>query len=105
MDKREFHTKQCRYYKGEPQNPYQRTDAKFILWELERHWVELEAKSNTQQLFSYVAEYNAAGLGQYASNNKTPLRLRALLLNRFYAQSGHIPYGATEFKQWFEKYY
>lgn len=105
MEKRDFYTSQCRYYKGEPQCPYQRTDVRCALWDYERHWVEQEANNNTQLLFSFVADYNAAGLGQYATSNKTPLRLRALLLNRFYAQSGHIPYGAAEFKQWFEKYY
>ena len=105
MDKLEYFTSKCLYYKGEPKCPFERTDGRCILWQLEKRWVEMEASSNTELLFSYVADYNAAGLGQYATQSKAPLRLRALLLNRYYSQSGHIPYGAEDFKQWFEQYY
>lgn len=105
MDKREFYNEKCRYYKGEQQCPYKQNDERAILWDIERRWVEAEAKGDTKLLFEYVADYNAAGLGQYATDNKTPVRLRALLLSRYYHQSGHIPYGAAEFKQWFEKHY
>jgi len=68
--------KQCRYYKGEEESPYEGVDQdKDMLWFYESHWV----MSGTNE--DMVSDYH--GLHISTDNISIPTSLKALLFNRF----------------------
>lgn len=97
---RESLIKQCRYYKGEAENPFdgqENNDALF--WFYEQRWVEL-----TIQQDSYLQwmsdEYARRGLADFHA--EIPIGLRAILYNRY----NHWTCGGDDnFKNWFEQDY
>lgn len=88
--------KQCRYYKGETENPFEgkgNNDALF--WFYEQKWVEWTIK---QDSFQYLAdEYSRLGLADF--HTEIPITLRAILYNRYdhWAQGG-----VEDFKKFLE---
>lgn len=100
MDKQQF-LKKCRFYKGEPANPYEGTD-KALLWFCESKWVEMSLNTAGNGLLAdYVSEYNTIGLYDFERDDNTPQTLKALLYNRF----THLRCGdyqnPPEFKKWY----
>lgn len=99
---KQLYIDKCRYYKGEDSNPYKEQHA--LCWRLESRWCAMELEQSNI-LNEYKTEYIHSGLLLYSANDGVPIRLKALLLVRFYAQNGSIPYGASDFKHWYEHHY
>lgn len=98
----------CRYYKGEPENPYEGTeDNTGLLWHYERHWVDVLAESY-ENAKPYRADYEYLKLGDFYIEVDVPRSLIGLLVNRYLHWGGG--YGAPEeensaFKRWFRREY
>ena len=76
MPTKEELIKQCRYYKGEEESPYEGVDQdKDMLWFYESHWV----MSGTSE--DMVSDYHRLHIS--TDNISIPTSLKALLFNRF----------------------
>ena len=76
MATREELIKQCRYYKGEEESPYEGVDQdKDMIWFYESHWVMSGAS------LDMVSDYNRLHI--VTDNITIPTSLKALLFNRF----------------------
>ena len=76
MPTKEELIKQCRYYKGEEESPYEGVDQdKDMLWFYESHWV----MSGTSE--DMVSDYHRLHIS--SDNISIPTSLKALLFNRF----------------------
>ena len=76
MPTKEELIKQCRYYKGEEESPYEGVDQdKDMLWFYESHWV----MSGTSE--DMVSDYHSLHIS--TDNISIPTSLKALLFNRF----------------------
>lgn len=76
MATREERIKQCRYYKGEEESPYEGVDQdKDMLWFYESHWV----MSGTSE--DMLSDYHRLHIS--TDNISIPTSLKALLFNRF----------------------
>lgn len=76
MATREELIKQCRYYKGEDESPYEGVDQdKNMLWFYESHWV----MSGTSE--DMLSDYHRLHIS--TDNISIPTSLKALLFNRF----------------------
>ena len=76
MATREELVKQCRYYKGEEESPYEGVDQdKDMLWFYESHWV----MSGTSE--DILSDYHRLHIS--TDNISIPTSLKALLFNRF----------------------
>ena len=100
MNKREKLINGLRYYKGEPQNPYENGDAA-AFWEYERTWVDMMLAEN-DALVRCWDEYTAGGLADFEKHDGVPALLKALLYSRFvYWLTGT----ASEFKVFYRRRY
>ena len=92
---------QCRYYKGEEENPFEGIDQnKKMLWFYEQVWVF----DNGEVLGSYLDEYKTAlKIGNLVADNRYPFSLQALLYNR-YEHWGYMV-TAQDFLEFYYKYY
>ena len=76
MPTKEELIKQCRYYKGEEESPYEGVNQdKDMLWFYESHWV----MSGTSE--DMVSDYHRLHIS--TDNISIPTSLKALLFNRF----------------------
>ena len=76
MPTKEELIKQCRYYKGEEESPYEGVDQdKDMLWFYESHWV----MSGTSE--DMLSDYHRLHIS--TDNISIPTSLKALLFNRF----------------------
>ena len=76
MATREELIKQCRYYKGEEESPYEGVDQdKDMIWFYESHWVMSGASEDM------VSDYHRLHI--VTDNISIPTSLKALLFNRF----------------------
>ena len=85
---------QCRYYKGEEENPYEDEDGdSSLFWFYEQKWVQfsLKGRSNDMQLF--LQEYESAGGSDFPN---VPSSLIALLFNRYCHFGGASPRSQME---------
>lgn len=90
--------KQCRYYKGEEESPWEGVDQnKDTLWFYESCWVRTGEDSDQ------VAEYRATGVP--ADKFPIPLSLQALLFNRFARGYQGIMEAAEDFPEFLSRYY
>lgn len=90
----------CRYYKGEPQNPYENGD-KAAFWGYERTWVDMMLTED-DALVRCWDEYAAGGLADFEKHDGVPALLKALLYSRFvYWLTGT----ASEFKKFYKQRY
>ncbi|MRJ09406.1 hypothetical protein EDL99_11140 [Ornithobacterium rhinotracheale] len=96
--------KQCRYYKGEKENPFQEDNHKNLFWHYEKKWVEFSLNPREKSyLEGITSEYKKIGLTTFNENDGIPITLKALLLSRFlYWNEGA---DADLFKEWYKKYY
>ncbi len=103
MSKRDTLIKGLRYYKGEDKNPSPTGD-NALLWEYEKKWVDLFlAEDDT--LTEYWNDYYAYGLLDFATDDSTPMSLKALLFNRYCYWNSGISKDGKEFKEWYTQYY
>ena len=87
-------------YKGENENPY--SEDKAMIWNCERIWFAEKSKGYDSELLrSFMREYGMKGLTAFQLGDETPMSLKAVLLNRFYSQTGIIPEGGETFKKWY----
>lgn len=76
MPTKEELIKQCRYYKGEEESPYEGVDQdKDMLWFYESHW---EMSGTSEDMLS---DYHRLHIS--TDNISIPTSLKALLFNRF----------------------
>ena len=76
MPTKEELIKQCRYYKGEEESPYEGVDQdKDMLWFYESHW----GMSGTSE--DMLSDYHRLHIS--TNNISIPTSLKALLFNRF----------------------
>ena len=95
--------KYCRYYKGEEHNPFDKVDQdKAMLWFYEMCFV----LDKSQAMFDeYISDYKAVGLSSFAEVDGIPIKLKALLFNR-YARGAQSMRDAVEpFKKFYLEYY
>lgn len=94
--------KQCRYYTGEKENPFQE-GIKSLLWDYEKKWVEFNQNPNDESfLEEIISEYQTIGLTKFNEDDGVPMTLKALLLNRYmYWNDGNVDH----FKQWYKENY
>lgn len=116
---KQFLISQCRYYKGEEENPFDlaaRTDPvaqnKAMLWFYEQSWVNAnlhsyETGEPDPALSDYYDEYLfTAGLSDFEHDDGVPISLKALLLNRYAKWSGGgLADAVDDFRKWYIEYY
>ena len=105
MMKKDDLIKQCRYYGGEEQNPYEAGD-KVMLWNWERTWVDMAANEDggdALTLQSYVKDFEENGLKDFEAMDGVPISMKAVLFNRYYAWNEYTT--IVEFKKWYRTYY
>lgn len=74
--------KQCRYYKGEKDCPYNDKDPRYTAWGIERIWVDT---FNREDYTSYcIEDYIRHGMSSYRTADGIPLSLKATLMNRYF---------------------
>lgn len=103
MSKRDFLILECRYYNGEPDNPFSQKLSAFEaeLWYYERFWVGEYDKEDTKLVHEANKNYEKELL-DFEPNDGTPIELKALLWSRYEQwTSGSL----DGFKKWYLKYY
>lgn len=93
--------KRCRYYKGEPENPFKNTD-KEMIWYYESCWVD-QLSNSYKNAESF--RWEAKGLKEFAEKYNIPLSLLGLFLNRYehWATMGNL--NINDFISWVKHCY
>lgn len=92
--------KSCRFYQGEPSNPYEGQDPqKAMIWDYERIWVRNEGKTDT----AVLDVYKAYGLESFSNEDGVPMSLKTMLFNRFMHWKGG--YGVDIDREAFKRFY
>lgn len=98
MDKNEL-IKQCRYYKGETEEPF--NDRRSVLWSIERVWVKMMDSDPASPLWNEYLEGLRLSLPELANSKDVHPLLVALLFDRY----THFGGSAEGFSAWFAKNY
>lgn len=94
---------QCRYYKGERENPHPEGN-EALFWDYERAWIE-EMVNDSNYLSECISDYIGIGLKDFEKMDNTPLSLKAILFNR-YAKGSYSMMDAVEpFKMFYRNHY
>ncbi len=81
---RELLIAECKYYKGEDENPFEDIDQnKAMLWFCESAWVGMTENKDWNTLNTYIGEYKAKGLYNFADEDNRPISLKALLMCKY----------------------
>ena len=99
---REDALKQCKYFKGEADCPFDEQSLEHTAWCFEGLWVDAEEK-NSPVLKRAEDDYKLFGLTDYRASDKTPLSLRSFLANRFFYHRNRED--VDEFKKFYEALY
>lgn len=95
--------KQCRYYKGEKENPFEGINQnKAMFWFYEQYWVSQSERGLPPIDSVTLAEYEACGLKSFSINDGVPMSLKAVLFNRFMHWFESTP---DEFKKFYKEQY
>lgn len=95
----------CRYYRGEPKNPYEGRDQnKSAFWDYERFWV-LEASKREPNFSEVLDNYIACGLNNFSFNDGVPMTLKALLFDRYAKTAISMREAAEHFKEFYVREY
>lgn len=98
--------KQCRYYRGEKENPFEGKDPdKAMLWGYERGWVSDWARGRTDGYDEMINDYVRVGLGRFEPMDGIPVSLKALLFNRYAKMEQSLLDAVEPFKEFFREYY
>lgn len=96
--------KSCRYYDGEPSNPYEGKDPdKAMLWAYEQMWVKNAERGLSPADSETLEDYEAYGLKQFSVDDGVPLSLKAFLFNRFMHWQGG--FGMDDDRENFKRFY
>ena len=102
LTQRQFLLSQCRYYNGESEPPRSLPEGCDLMWGYERNWVLWSLKNDPvmEQFQRMIEEFHL----ENKDGDKTPLTMKALLLNRYLHWSGaYAP--IDELLKHFEKWY
>ncbi|MCM1035602.1 MAG: hypothetical protein NC038_07695 [Paludibacter sp.] len=98
--------KQCRYYRGETENPYEGKDPdKTMLWFYEMGWVSSWSRGRTDGYNEMINDYVRVGLGRFEPMDGIPVSFKALLFNRYAKTAQSMEDAVEPFKRFFKKYY
>lgn len=96
--------KSCRFYRGEPSNPYDGKDQnKAMLWSYEQMWVQRAERGLSPADSDTLEDYDAYGLKSFSADDGVPVSLKAFLFNRFMHWQGG--YGRETDLDAFKKFY
>jgi hypothetical protein len=102
MSKREDLIKQCRYYHGEEENPFEGKDQdKALLWFYESCWVQMASEETPNDSLIEYCDYLRVSIPEYLNNDYAPMSYKVLLLDRYC----HFGAGENGFRELFSKYY
>ncbi|MBP5366499.1 MAG: hypothetical protein J6Y82_11390 [Bacteroidales bacterium] len=105
--KRDDLIKQCRYFKGEKENPYTDNDPnKTMFWGYERKWVDWYYQHNDlddNPLDAMTYDYIHSGMSDFNTNDGVPISLKSLLFNRYFHWNDYAT--PDDFKKWYVCYY
>ena len=81
LTRRQYLLSQCRYYNGESEPPRSLPEGCALMWDYEWHWVQRSLKNDPtmEQFQTMIEEFHL----ENKDGDKTPLTLKALLLNRY----------------------
>lgn len=94
--------KQCRYYKGQKESPYDLESIQHTAWCFEALWARLMMRDD-ELLSSAQSDYKSFGLSDFHANDGIPTSLKAFLANRFFYHYGQED--IEEFKRFYESLY
>ncbi len=103
---RQYLLSQCRYYNGESEPPRSLPDGCALMWDYEWHWVRwsLKGDSMMDEFQRMIGEFHL----ESKAGDKTPLTMKALLLNRYlHWSSGYasVEEELNNFEQWYKEHY
>ena len=106
LTQRQFLLSQCRYYNGESEPPRSLPEGCDLMWGYERNWVLWSLKNDPvmEQFQRMIEEFHL----ENKNGDKTPLTMKALLLNRYLHWSGAyapIEEALKYFENWYEDQY
>jgi len=90
----------CRYYKEDKDDysPQEQSIAK-----MEKAWIDAELSDNSTFIDTCIKEYNLCGLKEFEISDNVPIRLKAVLFNRFCKFNERID--VAEFKEFYTSIY
>jgi len=101
-EKRKQLTAQCKYYKGEPENPYAGTSYE-LMWDYEKVWVEKLSES-AEEAKKFNRRLASEHLDHLPEKYGIPSSLVGLLLGRYMYWSD--PYNPSAgFEDWLQEHY
>lgn len=100
--------KQCRYYRGEKENPFESKDPdKAMLWFYEQMWVQRAERGLSPADSELLETYEAYGLKPFNADDGVPLSYKAFLFGRFMHWCGGngLETDREEFKKFYDYAY
>lgn len=95
----------CRYYRGEPKNPYEGKDTnEAAFWDYERFWV-LEASKREPDFSEVLDNYLTWGLNDFSFNDGVPMTFKAMLFDRYAKTAFSMREAAEHFKEFYVREY
>ena len=106
LTQRQFLLSQCRYYNGESEPPRSLPEGCDLMWGYERNWVLWSLKNDPmmEQFQRMIEEFHL----ENKDGDKTPLTMKALLLNRYLHWCGayaSIEETLKHFEKWYMDHY
>ena len=106
MIRRQYLLSQCRYYNGESEPPRSLPEGCALMWDYEWHWVLRSLKNDPmmEQFQRMIEEFHL----ENKDGDKTPLTMKALLLNRYLHWCGayaSIEETLKHFEKWYMDHY
>ena len=106
LTQRQFLQSQCRYYNGESEPPRSLPEGCDLMWGYERNWVLWSLKNDPvmEQFQRMIEEFHL----ENKDGDKTPLTMKALLLNRYLHWAGAyapIEEALKHFEKWYMDHY
>ena len=106
VTRRQYLLSQCRYYNGKSEPPRSLPEGCALMWNYEWHWVLWSLKNDPmmEQFQRMIEEFHL----ENKDGDKTPLTLKALLLNRYLHWGGvyaPIEEALRHFEKWYECHY
>ena len=106
MIRRQYLLSQCRYYNGESEPLRSLPEGCALMWDYEWHWVQRSLKNEPmmEQFQRMIEEFHL----ENKNGDKTPLTMKALLLNRYLHWCGayaSIEETLKHFEKWYMDHY
>ena len=96
----------CRYYKGEPNNPFLTDAERTLLWDCERYWAHAGENNQIDVLQTYLQQLMSAGMTILTIEDEVPITLKAVLYHHFCMRRGLLhTEGGEVFKAFYQNFY